>query len=191
MAEVLRALRQEHMDMSLLLDLMDRQIVHFQHGARPDFDIVRGIIHYFLTYPDLYHHPKEDLIVQQLRARMPEKAAELENLLTGHQDLAHLTRRFATAAIDQMVRPDEVPRAWYGSLARDFVDTNRRHMAIEEERFFPMVLRTLTEEDWAAVNAHAAGSADRLFGGKVESLYHTLRDAVLELERSNTSLQQS
>ncbi len=187
MAEVVRALRKEHMDMAILLDVMDRQIAAFQRGATPDFNIVRGIINYFLTYPDLYHHPKEDLIVQKLRARAPDKAAALERLLTGHQELPNLTRRFATAAVDQMVRPAEVPRAWFASLARAFVDTNRRHMAMEEERFFPTVLEALTEADWADLEAHVIGGADRLFGGRAEAHFQALRDAILDLERAGAA----
>jgi len=183
MAEVVRVLRKEHMDMAMLLDVMDRQIAQFQRGATPDFNVVRGIINYFLTYPDLYHHPKEDLIVQKLQARAPDKAADLERLLTGHQELPNLTRRFATAAIDQMVRSEEVPRQWFGSLARAFVDANRRHMAMEEEQFFPLVLQTLSEADWADLEAHVIGGTDPLFGGKVEAHFHALRDAILDLER--------
>ena len=186
MAEMVRVLRREHMDMAILLDVMDRQIARFHEGAEPDFNIVRGVIHYFLTYPDLYHHPKEDLIVEKLRARAPDKAAALEGLLTGHQELPHLARRFATAAVDQMVRPADAPREWFASLSRAFVDTNRRHMAMEEERFFPLVLQTLTEEDWADLEAHVMGGTDPLFGGKVEAHFHALRDAILDLERAGT-----
>ncbi len=173
MAELMQALRKEHMDMAVLLDLMDRQIAIFQQGAAPDFDVVRGIIGYFLTFPDLYHHPKEDLIVEKLRSRAPDKAAALDKLLDSHQDLAHLTRRFATAAIDQLVRPGDEPRAWFSSLARDFIDSNRRHMAIEEERFFPLAVQDLTDEDWAELD-------EQLNASKAEAQFHALHKAILE-----------
>ena len=184
MAELIGYLRKEHLDMALLLDLMDRQVAQFRQGAEPDFGVVRGIISYFLSYPDLYHHPKEDLIVNKLRERAPDKAATVESLLTGHQDLAHLTRRFATAAVDQMVRPDEVSRQWFSSLARDFVDSNRRHMAMEEERFFPMALQSLTEADWAELDADFSDSADPLFGSELERHFRDLLDSIVSLERT-------
>jgi hemerythrin-like domain-containing protein len=185
----MRILRKEHMDMAILLDVMDRQIVQFQRGATPDFNIVRGIVSYFLAYPDLYHHPKEDLIIQKLRARAPEKAATMERLLTEHQDLALLTRRFATAVVDQMVHPVEVPNEWFSSLARTFVDTNRRHMAMEDERFFPMLLQVLTEEDWADLGAQVMGGSDPLFGGKVEEHFRALHVTILDLERADAAKQ--
>lgn len=171
MAELMHALRREHMDMTLLLDLMERQIAQFQAGDAPDFEVVRAIIGYFLTYPDLYHHPKEDLIAERLRLSAPEQAAALDRLLSGHQDLAYLTRRFATAAIDQMVRPGGEPREWFSSLARDFVDSNRRHMAIEEERFFPLALQALTDEDWQALQA---GLGDSPAEAQFRRLHHAI-----------------
>ena len=191
MSEIVSLLRKEHRDMAVLLDLLERQIALHKQGATPDFNVVRGILDYFLTYPDLYHHPKEDLILHKLRARDPAKGAELERLLSGHEDLAHLTRRFATATIDQMLHGGEVPREWFGSLARKFVDANRRHMAMEEEHFLPAALQVLTEEDWADLEAHVIGRGDPLFGGKVEEHFAALRAAILELERDGHGSRQS
>ncbi|MFQ5775126.1 MAG: hemerythrin domain-containing protein [Kiloniellaceae bacterium] len=191
MTEVVRLLRKEHTDMAILLDLMERQIALFKQGAAPDFNIVRGVLDYFLTYPDLYHHPKEDLIFHKLRARDPEQAAAVDSLIAGHQDLAHLTRRFASATVDQMLHPDEVPRQWFASLARSFIDTNRRHMATEEEHFFPLVLRVLTEADWADLDTAVIDRDDPLFGAKVEERFQALRDAILEIERSGQRWRQA
>ena len=191
MNEVLRLLRKEHKDMAVLLDLLERQIALHKQGSIPDFNIVRGILDYFLTYPDLYHHPKEDLILHKLRARDPAMGAELEGLLSGHEALANLTRRFATATVDQMLHADEVPREWFGSLARKFVDSNRDHMAKEEEHFLPVAQEVLTEEDWADLEAHVIGRSDPLFGGKVEEHFGALRAAILELERGGKVSRQS
>ena len=173
MAALMQALRKEHEDMTVLLDLMDRQIAQFQQGAPPDFNLVRGIIGDVLTYPDLYHHPKEDLIAERLRDRAADQAAGLESLLNGHLDLAYLTRRLATATVDQMVRPDDEPREWFSSLARDFVDSNRRHMAMEEEHFFPLALQILSDRDWTELEGRFAAST-------AENHLRALHNAVLE-----------
>lgn len=173
MAALMQALRREHEDMTVLLDLMERQIAQFQGGAAPDFNLVRGIIGYFLTYPDLYHHPKEDLIAERLRSRAPDEAAGLESLLNGHLDLAYLTRRLATAAVDQMVRPGDEPRQWFSSLGRDFIDSNRRHMAMEEKHFFPLALHVLSDGDWTDLEG-------RFATGAAEHHLRALHSAVLE-----------
>ena len=72
-----------------------------------------------------------------------------------------------------MVRPDDEPREWFSSLGRDFIDSNRRHMAMEETYFFPLALQMLSDGDWAELDgSFAAGTA--------ESHVRALHGAVLE-----------
>ena len=183
MTEVMRLLRREHIDMEVLLDLLERQIVVFKQGGAPDFGIVRGILDYFLSYPDLYHHPKEDLIYHRLRAVAPEEAEGVKALLSAHDELAQMTRRFVSATVDEMLHGGEVPREWFASLAREFVDTNRRHFATEEEKFFPLALRMLSPEDWAEIDAQVTDREDPLFGGSVEERFQALHESILDMER--------
>jgi hemerythrin-like domain-containing protein len=147
MAETMRILRQEHANMAMVLDAFERQLVFFEQAGTLDFKVIRAVLDYFLTYPDLYHHPKEDMIYHQLRARDNSKAGAIGNLLSGHEDLALLTRRLAKATVDQILGGHEVPQVWFRSLARAFLDANRHHMAMEERHFFPLALRVLTTED--------------------------------------------
>ena len=107
MPEAVRILRQEHANMAMLLDILDRQLAA-KAGEQLDCDMIQGILDYFISYPDLYHHPKEDLIFLKLRARDGDKAKPLAGLLTGHEDLALLTRRFARATVDMILNPGEV-----------------------------------------------------------------------------------
>ncbi len=62
MIELIEALRQEHSDIARLLDAIDLQV----NGGSPDFGLLHEILEYLLTYPDQYHHPKEDLIYRAL-----------------------------------------------------------------------------------------------------------------------------
>lgn len=171
--------------MAMLLDVLERQLAIFKGGKQPDYGMVKAILDYFLSYPDLYHHPKEDLIYLRLRVRDRAKAESLAELLSGHDDLSLLTRRFARATLDQILNPTEVQWPWFTSLGRKFIDTNRHHMAKEEELFFPLVLRVLTPEDWAAIDAQVTDRADPLFGGSVELRFQDLHRTILELERDS------
>ena len=63
MVAVLRVLRQEHADVARLLDMVEAQL---GGDGAPDFALLTGILDYFLTYPDQYHHPKKDLIYRPL-----------------------------------------------------------------------------------------------------------------------------
>ena len=183
MPEAIRILRQEHANMAMLLDILDRQLAATKAGERLDYDMIKAILDYFISYPDLFHHPKEDLIFLRLRARDSDKAKPIAELLTGHEDLSLLTRRFARAMFDQILNPGEVTQIWFASLGRKFVDENRRHMAREEEHFFPRALEVLSSEDWAAIDAQITNREDPLFGGLVEFRFRDLHGMILDLER--------
>jgi hemerythrin-like domain-containing protein len=173
MAEAMRILRQEHANMAMVLDVLERQLALFEQAGLSDFKVIRGVLDYFLTYPDLYHHPKEDLIYHQLRARDKAKAVAVGDLLSGHEDLALLTRRLARATVDQILEGHAVPQVWFRSLARAFL----------EKHFFPLALQVLTPEDWAEIDRRITDREDPLFGTKVETQFQTLHEAILVLER--------
>ena len=120
-----------------------------------------------------------------MRVRDPKKAEAFASLISSHKDLAHLTRRFASAAIDEMLHPGEAPREWFGSMARAFVDTNRAHMALEEEKFFPVALQVLSDEDWAKIDTQVTDQEDPLFGDRIEARFEGLHPSILDLDRSS------
>ena len=74
MSELLPRLHEDHTNTLRLLTLIDRQAELMDGGGRPDWDIVQGVVDYFLTYPDLRHHPLEDQILARLRSRDPALA---------------------------------------------------------------------------------------------------------------------
>ena len=75
MTYIIEVLRQEHCNIESLLRVLERELSVFDRGDRPDYDVVRAVIDYFKDYPDCCHHPKEDMIVEKLKARDPVAAA--------------------------------------------------------------------------------------------------------------------
>ena len=178
MVEMLRRLRQEHASMARLLDVLERQIAVFRDGEDTDYDIIEAVAGYCLTYPDLCHHPKEDLVYRALRAIDPEAAEAAGDLLAEHRELAALTRRVADA-IQQILRESRMPREWFANLATDFIGAYRRHMEMEENLFFPAALRSIGESDWAEIDAQVTDRDDPLFGATVEKRFQALRDEII------------
>ncbi len=190
MPEALRILRQEHANMAMLLDILDRQLAAEEKGEPLDYEIIRATLDYFSSYPDLYHHPKEEFIFLRLRALDSDKAKPLAQLLNEHDDLGLLTRRFARATVDQILNPSAVTQQRFAGVGREFVDVNRRHMAWEDEHFFPRVLEVMSSEDWAAIDDQITDWEDPLFGGLVELRFRHLHKMILDLERDNLEGQQ-
>ena len=71
MTTLIDVLREEHRNIEKLLGVLEQELSVFDHRERPDFDTLRAIIDYFAEYPARCHHPKEDMMVEILKARDP------------------------------------------------------------------------------------------------------------------------
>jgi hemerythrin-like domain-containing protein len=183
MIDVMQSLHEEHRNMSKLLNVLERQIEEFDRGGSPDYGIIKSILDYSLEYSDLYHHPKEDLVFQRLRDRYPDAINSVNDLEEDHRKLAARTRKFVEA-IQNVIEGAELPRDRVMSMAREFLDAQRRHMEMEDQWVFPAAEQYLTAEDWAEISAEASDRDDPLFGPQVEAMYRTLHEEILESEEA-------
>ncbi len=141
MTDILDAIHEDHANMVKMLNALERQLAVFDAGETPDYDIVRGVVDYCLDYPDLYHHPKEDLVFERLKVRDPAAAAEIGDLPSQHAELAVRTRRLQEA-VAAVLGDLEVPRARLDETLREFLDAYRQHMNEEERAFLPAARRS-------------------------------------------------
>lgn len=178
MSTVLSELQTDHANLTRLLDALDRQLDVFNQGGRPDYEFIADFLDYCLGFPDRYHHPREDLIVETMRRRAPESAEDLAPLEAEHERINELTRRFADAVALAM-QDQELPRARFAELAQTFLSTYRRHLSWEEETVFPRAQSVLSEADWQAIDARIAAPEDPLFGGSGAERYRALRRSLL------------
>ena len=178
MAGIIVELRSDHSRMTKLLDALERQIDCFSEGGLLDFDIVDGIQHYCEVYPDLHHHPREDLIFDQLKLRAPQVVASIGDLRSEHRKLAELSARFthALTAVEQDV---PMERHDFTHAARAFLSAYRQHIMMEEKHFFPAAENSLTAADWRALTAQLGAIDDPLFDGHKDERFDALyRDII-------------
>ena len=94
MAAVIETLRDEHRNIGRLLDALEHQVAVFARAETPDYDVISGIADYFLDFPDLCHHPKENVIYQRLSEKHPQEAARIGDLLLEHKAVHDHAVRF-------------------------------------------------------------------------------------------------
>ena len=177
MAAILDSLREDHRNMTRLLDKLEAQIAPLRGEAVPHFDVINEAVTYCLTYPDLYHHPMEDLVYRQMveRGVSPDQIGDME---TAHQDLAGLTRRLSRLAkASQDGTPEQ--RDTLASLIESFVKSYRLHMEAEDKIFFPLAEEKLTPEDWAAIDRELSRMPDPMFGDRALIDYPKLHQAMV------------
>jgi hemerythrin-like domain-containing protein len=182
MAEIINALRREHANIVTLMKTLEWHVREFEQAGSPDYDIIEGVIDYFLGYPDLYHHPKENLIYAKLRERDPAAADAIGDLQAEHEALAQKTREFS-AGVRAVLDEAQVPRDAFKRWAHNLIDFQLKHLEMEERSFFPAALKALTEEDWAELDARMINEDDPLFGAQVGQQFETLRETVMRWQR--------
>jgi hemerythrin-like domain-containing protein len=184
MTRMIEILREEHRNIEKLLLVLEQELSVFARRERPDYEVMRAVIDYFQDYPDRCHHPKEDLIFARLQARDPDTAAGIGDLEGEHKQGTERLYRLART-LDSILTDHDLRRETFDTVVRDFIDSERQHIAMEEHRLFPAALRTLRQEDWAAIEARLNDAGDPLFATPVEAKFNALRQRILQWEQEN------
>ncbi len=152
MTALLRRLEREHDAMRDMLVLLEREVERFRRGGRPDFAMMRDIVDYCRAFPDLVHHPIEDLLYEGLKARDASAEEAIGDLEGEHVRLAELTTSLHET-LEALVGDVEVPRDSALALAGRFVELYRAHMSLEDRQFFPRLDASFAAADWRALEA--------------------------------------
>ncbi|HLZ01170.1 MAG TPA: hemerythrin domain-containing protein [Bradyrhizobium sp.] len=179
---IIERLNQEHRNIEKLLAILEREFEIFDLGDRPDYEVIRAVIHYFEVYPEVYHHPQEDLVFAKLKIRDPAAAARVGDLAREHQNGAERLRRVAHA-VDAILADREILRQNVDILVREFIEHERRHIMMEDRDFFPAALKALDADDWTEIAAASTVHKDPLFSDVVEDGFDALRAHIFRLEQ--------
>ena len=174
MTTIMESLRLEHANVALLLTLLETEVAKAEEA---DLELVKSISDYFLTYPDQYHHPKEDLIYRALLAAEPEVGAALDDLEAEHIELAERTKEFAFA-VERLMSGRDSRGAWFDELTAGFIGYYRQHMAKEDTGFFVEAERLLGPEVFGELEAQVTNPADPLFDPRAAERLERLRSSV-------------
>lgn len=165
---LMAALRAEHRHMGDILELFREQLDTIERGGLVDTHVVYEIMDYMVTWPDRYHHPREDLVYSRV-AEIDAAAADSVDSLQREHDAMAAEARVVLKTIE----------AWRGGRAdggevirvgRDYMERLRHHMRSEEKLVFPQIEALLTAGDWRQLAAEdlLRPVRDPLFGGRVD-----------------------
>jgi len=179
---VIDILRQEHRNIEKLLLVLERELDVFARGERPDYEVIHAVIAYFQVYPDVYHHPLEDRVFEKLKVRDSAAAARIGDLEADHRRAGERLRKVALA-VESVLADQELLRQSVNDIIRDFIEQERRHMAMEERVFFPAAISALKSADWEEIASSLTDQSDPLFNETVENRFEVVRKHILQLEQ--------
>lgn len=156
MNDILEALIHEHEHVRRMLDCFDEQLAVFERAGSPDYDVLSDSLAYCKDYLDVWHHPREDRLLEVLRQRNSAEAAALAELGDQHKDLATRTLGMVRVFRDVAERGAVHLREGLLRAGRELSVAYRRHLSWEEAHFFPTLDRTLEPDDWEAARRDAS-----------------------------------
>jgi hemerythrin-like domain-containing protein len=164
----------EHVNFAAVLDLLEAQLDLFHKGEPPDYELMLDIMFYMTHYPDVLHHPKEDLAFARIKEREIGARAIVDELTGQHARLKE-SGDALVHALDGIVDGTITSREHVEAPGRTYLTDFRSHMLMEETAILPVAAKLLSDGDWAEIDAAIRHIDDPLFGENVEKRYAALR----------------
>jgi len=178
MNNVLQSLLSEHDHMRKMLNIFDQQLAIFEKAEQPDYEVLSESLAYCKDYLDVWHHPREDRLLELLQQRDPAKAAPLFELEEQHIGLARDTSRVVQVFRDVAERGSVQLREDLVRSGRQLSGAYRQHIQWEEAHFFPVIERSLGADDWEIASremAQAPHASDRkALGSRYPALFEAI-----------------
>lgn len=177
MGDHLERWQQEHANFQRLLDFLERELDVLRRADAPNYELMLDVMYYMTHYPDLFHHPVEDLAFERVTASAPGTAAALQALASQHGAL----RRDGEALVevlDDIVNGAIRPRELVEARGLAYVRCFREHMASEDREFLPVARTVLGPADWAEILGAVPAVEDPLFGPVVAGRYAALDEQI-------------
>lgn len=171
----------DHANFRRVLDVLDEQIGKIEAMESVDYDLLLSVAEYLLDYPDRYHHPVEDLIVDALVRHNTAASRPAVLYRAEHDDIhdraAEFSRMVSDVAADEPTR-----RAAFVEAGRQLSGALRDHLAREERHFIPLARRYLDDAELAEIAGAMPPLDDPIFGSARRDHYKALLAAITAFE---------
>lgn len=176
---ILSELHQDHINLSRLLDMLERKIVRLREGNHPDFSLMSEVVGYVGSYADQHHHPREDKMYAFFQGRDAELDQALERCEEEHRELRRLSTHLEES-IDGILNDVVMPMDRFTDQLEEFVQAEKRHLDFEEHAIFPPLRTLASSADWQRLEEQLPGAEDPLFGEQQADEYRSLYKALME-----------
>jgi hemerythrin-like domain-containing protein len=178
MNDVTRSLLLEHDHMREMLTIFDEQLMIFEKAGQPDYELLSDSLAYCKDYLGVWHHPREDRLLDLFKKREAQKARSLQELDGQHRTLAEHTSQVVRVFRDVAERGRVHLREDLVSSGRSLSGEYRHHIRWEEANFFPMIEQSLEAADWEVARRDMAKAPHATDPNCVRNSYPALFAAI-------------
>ena len=178
MKPIIDKLHNDHINFIKLLEFLENQQQLLKNCQQTDLESILDAIRYMKEYPDLVHHPLENVVFKYFLENHDEVHSELKTLLHEHDELPELTDRLMEMLLSAVA---EVPqkREELCRYLKEYISVQKEHMNREESLVYPTVNSVLTDDDWGNIKSELEFVKDPLFGDRVKKSYQALLQKII------------
>jgi branched-chain amino acid transport system ATP-binding protein len=180
--KALRIIRDEHRLLAAVLHGM-RHVVRdiAERDAEPDFRVLDAMVYYIDTFPERFHHPKEDrYLFRILRQRCADAWPLIDRLETEHRAGTERIRALEQA-LARFHAGGRSELSDFRAAVEAYAAFHWDHMQAEERELLPLAEKHLTAADWREIDAAFEGHADPLLGAEAGDKYDALFSRIVSL----------
>jgi len=178
MQNVVDQIRYDHISMSRILLLTEKELVKLKSEGTADFNLLLDCMRYMIEYADIAHHPKEDVMMDCIYGRLPELDKVIDEIKFQHGSIAEKSIAFAeiinAATVEQFVEKERIV-----ALGQSYVSMQRKHIRLEEESLLRKLKTLLTDDDETEINEMYSKYLDPQLKDNFEKEYNSLYRALI------------
>lgn len=178
MKPIIEKLHKDHINFIKLLEFLENQQHLLKSCQQADLESVLDAIRYMKEYPDLVHHPLENVVFKYFLENHDEARHELKALLHEHDELPVLTDRLMEMLESALANVPQKREDLYRYL-KEYISTQKEHMNKEESLVYPIINTILNDDDWRNISSELEVVKDPLFGDRVKQSYRALLQKVI------------
>ncbi len=181
------AIFDEHRYANRLLKLLRTEAGKLRTGEGADLECMETIMHYFTSFPDRYHHPKEDLIFEKMAGLDSETRKTIARLKRDHKKATEQGTELHGRIQALGTSPNKARARALAKATENYADAMQAHMQLEEQAVFLPSKSALGKIDWEEIDAAIPPVEDPIFGDRLAQGYVQLMDRYLNEFTSRTS----
>lgn len=177
----IQIIKDEHLAISAVLYSLRYLVKNMRKGTAPNFPLLKAILDYIVSYPDRWHHPKEDkFLFAAVKRRTKDGDALIARLEREHQ-LGYPMVETLKLHLLAFQHGDDGAQERFFEAAERYAELEWGHLQTEEEQLLPLAERVLTADDWKEIDAAFEENDNPLFGVKPKEEAEAMYQKILSL----------
>jgi hemerythrin-like domain-containing protein len=151
----IKRLVDDHINLRYTLVVLARYVT--QCKTKDDLDhsieFIKVALDYLCDYPQLFHHPIEERLIQFLLSKDPSILNIGDDVARQHRELERNTNLLREQFSQDIEIKSDQQLTQLKVRLQQLIDQHHHHLEDEEKYFIPLLERVMTREDWIEFRA--------------------------------------